>query len=106
VNSLLTEINFNISENVRLPKYSTLVVLRYICERGGAAIHREEVKKNKQVDQFGKGGSSKFSSGKFGQSVRTCSDLHNDLIITLKSQQISSCISTSWNRIEVNFPMQ
>jgi hypothetical protein len=35
--------------------------------RGGAAIHREEVKKKKQVDQFGKGGSSEFSSGKFGQ---------------------------------------
>jgi hypothetical protein len=30
VNSLLAEINFNISENVILPKCSTLVVLRYI----------------------------------------------------------------------------
>jgi hypothetical protein len=39
VNSLLAEINFNISEIVILPKYSTLVVLRYICERGGASIH-------------------------------------------------------------------
>jgi hypothetical protein len=50
VNSLLTKINFNISENVILPKCSTLDVLRYICERGGAAIHREEAKKKKQVD--------------------------------------------------------
>jgi hypothetical protein len=50
VNSLLVEINFNISENVILPKCSTLVVLRYICERGGAAIHGEEAKKKKQVD--------------------------------------------------------
>jgi hypothetical protein len=66
VNSLLAEINFNISENVILPKYSTLVVLRYICERGGAAIHGEEAKKNKQVDQFGQGGSSKFSLDKSG----------------------------------------
>jgi hypothetical protein len=94
VNSLLAWINFNISENVILPKCSTLVVLRYICERGGAAIHKEEAKKKKQVDQFGQGGSSKFSSDKFGQisthqfgqSVRTCSDLHNDLIITLQYQ--------------------
>jgi hypothetical protein len=53
VNSILVEINFNISENVILPKYSTLVVLRYICERGGAAIHGEEAKKKNQVDQFG-----------------------------------------------------
>jgi hypothetical protein len=67
VNSLLAEINFNISENVILPKCSTLVVLRYICERCGAAIHEEEAKKKKQVDQFGQGGSSKFSSNEFGQ---------------------------------------
>jgi hypothetical protein len=66
VNSILAEIDFNISENVILPKCSTLVVLRYICERGGAAIQGEEAKKKKQVDQFGQGGSSKFSSEKFG----------------------------------------
>jgi hypothetical protein len=97
VNSLLAEINFNISENVILPKYSTLVVLRYICERGGAAIHREEAKKKNQVDQFGPRMNQQVQFGQvrtdqFGQSVqtssdrsvRTCSDLHNDLIITLK----------------------
>jgi hypothetical protein len=60
VNSLIAEIKFNISENVILPKCYTLVVLRYICERGGAAIHGEEAKKKKQVDQFGQGGSSKL----------------------------------------------
>jgi hypothetical protein len=53
VNSLLAVINFNIFENVILPKCSTLVVLRYICERGGANIHGEEAKKKNQVDQFG-----------------------------------------------------
>jgi hypothetical protein len=67
VNSLLVGINFNISENVILPKCSTLVVLRYICESGGAAIHEKEAKKKKQVDQFEQGGSNKFSSDKFGQ---------------------------------------
>jgi hypothetical protein len=67
MNSILAEINFNISENVILPKYSTLVVLRYTCERGGAAIHREEARKKNQVDQFGQGGSSKVSSDKFEQ---------------------------------------
>jgi hypothetical protein len=67
VNSLLAEMNFNIYENVILPKCSTLVVLRYKCERGGAAIHGEEAKKNKQEDQFGQGGYSKFSSDMFGQ---------------------------------------
>jgi hypothetical protein len=73
VNSLLAEINFNIFENVILPKCSTLVVLRYICERGGAAIHGKEAKKKKQVDQFEQGGSSKFSSDKSDRSVRTIS---------------------------------
>jgi hypothetical protein len=53
VNSLLVEINFNISKNVILPKCSTLVVLRHICERGGASIHGQEAKKKNQVDQFG-----------------------------------------------------
>jgi hypothetical protein len=67
VNSLLAKININIFKNVILPKCFTLVVLRYICERGGAAIHGEEAKKKKQVDQFGQGGSSKFSSDKLGQ---------------------------------------
>jgi hypothetical protein len=91
VNFLLAEINFNISENVILLKCSTFVVLRYICERGGAAIHGEEAKKNNQVDQFGPRMNQqvqfgRISSDKFRQSVRTCSDLHNDLIITFKSR--------------------
>jgi hypothetical protein len=85
VNSLEAEINFNISENVILPKCSTLVVLRYICERGGAAIHGKEAKKKNQVDQFepqmnqqvqfGRNSSDKFgqisSESQFGH-VRTC----------------------------------
>jgi hypothetical protein len=79
VNSLLAEINFNIFENVILTKCSTLVVLRYICERGGAAIHGEETKKKKQVDQFRPRMIQQ-------RSVRSSSDLHNDLIITLKSR--------------------
>jgi hypothetical protein len=66
VNPLQAEINFNISENVILPKCSILVVLRYICERGGAYIHGKEEKKKKQVDQFGQEGSSMFSLDKFG----------------------------------------
>jgi hypothetical protein len=74
VNSLLAEFNFNISENVILPKCSTLVVLRYICERGGAAIHREEAKKKNQVDQFGPRMNQQVRTDQFGQSVQTSSD--------------------------------
>jgi hypothetical protein len=98
VNSLLAEINFNIYENVILPKCTTLVVLRYICERGGAAIHGEEAKKKKPVDQFGPRVNQQVQfrqvwtdlfgqvrTDQFGQSVLTCSNLHNGLIITLKS---------------------
>jgi hypothetical protein len=54
-------------DDVDIPtECSTFVVLRYICERGGATIHGEEANKKKQVDQFGQGGSSKFCSDKFG----------------------------------------
>jgi hypothetical protein len=79
VNSLLAEINFNISENVILPKCSTLVVLSYICERGGAAIHGDKAKKKNQVDQFGPRMNQQVQFGQvrsdqFGQSVRTSSD--------------------------------
>jgi hypothetical protein len=74
VNSLLAEFNFNISENVILPKCSTLVVLRYICERGGAAIHREEAKKKNQVDQLGPRMNQQVRTDQFGQSVQTSSD--------------------------------
>jgi hypothetical protein len=49
VNSILAEINFNTSENVILPKCSSLFVLRYIRERGGSTIQREEAKKKNQV---------------------------------------------------------
>jgi hypothetical protein len=70
VNSLIAEINY-ISENVILTKCSTLVVLRYICESGAAAIRGEEAKKNYQVDQFGLRMNQKVQ---FGQSVRTSSD--------------------------------
>jgi hypothetical protein len=91
VNSILAEINFNILENVILPKCSTLVVLRYICERDGAAIQGEEAKKKNQVDQFGPRMDQQVQFGQvrtdqIGQSVRTCSDLHNELIMTLKSR--------------------
>jgi hypothetical protein len=99
VNCLLAEINFNISENVILPKCSTLVVLRYIFERGGIAIHGEEAKKKNQVDQFKPSMNQQVQfrqvrtdqfgqvrTDQFGQSVRTCLDLHNDLIKTLKSR--------------------
>jgi hypothetical protein len=79
VNSLLAEINFIISENVILPKCSTLVVLRYICERGGAAIHGDEAKKKNQVVQFEPRMNQQVRLGQvqtdqFGQSVRTSSD--------------------------------
>jgi hypothetical protein len=87
VNSLLAEINFNISENVILPKCSTLVVLRYICERGGAAIHGEEANKKNQVDQFGPSMNQQVQFGQvqtdqFRQSVRTSSDSQFGHVLT------------------------
>jgi hypothetical protein len=50
VNSILAKINFNISENVILPKCSTLVVLMYICEKGGALYtERKQKRRNKWI---------------------------------------------------------
>ena len=44
VNSLLSEINFNIFENVILPKCSTLILLRH--------VHREDWNTKKSDNQF------------------------------------------------------
>jgi hypothetical protein len=75
VNSLLAEINLNISENFILPKCSGLVVLRYICERGGAAIHGNEAKNKNQVDQFGPRMNQQVQFGQISSdtSIRTVS---------------------------------
>ena len=47
VNSLLAEINFDILDNVVLPKCSTLVVLRYKNKEEDATLHRTSTKKNR-----------------------------------------------------------
>jgi hypothetical protein len=91
VNSLLAEINFNISENVILTKCSTFFVLRYICERGGIAIHGEEAKKKNQVDQFGPRMNQQVQ---FGQ-VRTIS--------LDKFEQISSDMFRMWDQSKLAF---
>jgi hypothetical protein len=43
VNSLLAEINFNIHENIILPKFSTLVVLRYTHKDEDASLRGDEL---------------------------------------------------------------
>jgi hypothetical protein len=71
---------------------------------------RKQRRRNKWISSD-QGGSSRVQFGQvhtdqFGQFVRTSSDLHNDITITLKSRYLWSCMSTSWNHLEVNFPMQ
>ncbi|CAD6244822.1 unnamed protein product [Miscanthus lutarioriparius] len=51
VNSLLAEINFDIFENVILPKHSILVVLRHTNKEEDVTLHRTSTEKNGQ--QFG-----------------------------------------------------
>jgi hypothetical protein len=51
VNSILTEINFFIYENVILPKGSTLVVLRNIHKDDGTTKYGDEVNNKRQSDQ-------------------------------------------------------
>ena len=51
VNSLLAEINFQIFENVILPKCSTLVVLRYTNKEEDVTLHCTSTKKTDH--QFG-----------------------------------------------------
>ena len=43
VNSLLAEINFNIHENIILPKCSTLVVLRYTHKDEDTSLRGDEL---------------------------------------------------------------
>ena len=51
MNSLLAEINFDILDNVVLPKCSTLVVLRHTNKEEDVTLHRTSTEKNGQ--QFG-----------------------------------------------------
>ena len=46
VNSLLAEINFDIFENVILPKCSTLIVLRHTNKEEDVTLHRTSNEKN------------------------------------------------------------
>ena len=46
VNSLLAEINFDIFENVILPKCSTLVVFKYTNKEEDVTLHRTSTEKN------------------------------------------------------------
>jgi len=41
VNALLCESSINVNENIILPKYSTLAVLRYTHEEGGDLDHKD-----------------------------------------------------------------
>jgi hypothetical protein len=63
VNSLLAEINFNIHENIILPKYSTLFVLRYTNKEEDITLRGKEVQKN--------GSSVWTNTVKNGPTVRT-----------------------------------
>ena len=51
VNSLLAEINFDVFENVILPKCSTLVVLRYKNKEEEDTLHHTSTEKNGPSDQ-------------------------------------------------------
>lgn len=54
VNSLLAEINFNIHENIILPKCSTLVVLRYTHKDEDASLRGDELQQSDHEDRTNK----------------------------------------------------
>jgi hypothetical protein len=86
VNSLLAEINFNISENVILPKCLHWLYLGiYVREVVQLYMERKQRIRNKWISSDKEDLASLVRTSS-DRSVRTCSDLHNDLIITLKSR--------------------
>ena len=51
VNSPLAKINFNVHENIVLPKCSTLIVLRYTHKEEDATLHEGELQKSDNEDR-------------------------------------------------------
>ena len=85
VNSLLAEINFDIFENVILPKCSTLVVLRYTNKEEDVALRRTSTVKN-------------------GPSVRTSTvkmDQLKEIFINLDSLKLWRSMRTFWKAYQV-----
>ena len=67
VHSLLCEIHFNINENYILPKYSTLIVLRYIEEEKDESDSEERTsassRRHYKMDQRVKNGPVEVKNG-------------------------------------------
>ena len=89
VNSLPVEINFNIHENIILPKCSTLAVLRYTNKEEDVALRRTSTVKNRP-------------------SVRTSTvkmDQLKEIFINLDSLKLWRSMRTFWKAYQAEFPM-
>jgi hypothetical protein len=104
VNSLLVEINFNIHENIVLPKCYTLFVLRYRNKEEDVTLYAKELHKNRpsvRTSTVKNGSSVRTSTVKNGPAERNIHnprfpkalEVHEDLLKSLSSlvsNQISS----------------
>ena len=75
---LLCEIHFNINENYILPKFCTLIVLRYIEEETKELDHEERTSASSRRSQKWTSGSQKRTSG--SQKRTSAKNLHNFLL--------------------------
>ena len=87
VNSFLSIYNFHTSENVILPKCSTLVVLRNIFEK----------KKEREKYRAWRFGHPKLMPWMFGHK--------KEAVITLNSVKLWRPTRTFWKALQVHFPM-
>jgi len=97
VNSLLAEINFDVFENVILPKCSTLVVLRYTNKEEDDTLHRTSTEKNRPSDLI--------STVKNRPSNRTSTvqngPAEKKIFITLNSVKLWRRMRTFWKAYQV-----
>jgi len=78
VHALLYEIHFNINENYILPKYCTLIVLKYIEEEKDESDPEERTSASSRRSQKQTSGSQKQTSG--SQKRTSARNLHNFLL--------------------------
>jgi hypothetical protein len=85
VNSLLAEINFDIFENVILPKCCTLIVLRHTNKEEDVTLHRTSTEKNGPPDRTSTVKNRPAERNIHNSRFREALEAHEDILESLSS---------------------
>ena len=85
MNSLLAEINFDIFENVILPKCSTLVVLRHTNKEEDVTLHWTSTEKNGPPDRTSTVKNRPAERNIHNSRSREALEAHEDILESLSS---------------------